>query len=303
MRKSGSVLIRSIGIAGVVLLTAVMLAERAGAQDGTAIEPGTALQSMLTAACRQDEASFRNYLTKANGAAFAQLTVAQRLAIIKRFALLDTPGRPLLSDAGKSRVLACEGPGATVEFRIGAARQEENTAYIPVNVSGRTTQFGMVRESGGWRLLSLGLLLFDVPQLVEEWAQQDTEAREEAAAKALAALAEAIEAYQRSFGQLPDSLAQLGPAPPEGVSPDHADLIASDLATGSRNGYKYRYQILPAPDGSAANFELTATPEQYGKAGRRSFLLDGKGRIHAADKNGKVATVADPVLTVTGPPE
>jgi hypothetical protein len=303
MRKSGSALIRAMGITGVVLLAAMMLAGRACAQDGTATDPSVALQSMLTAACRQDDASFRNYLTKANGEAFAQLNVAQRLAIIKRFALLDAPGRPLLSDAGKSRVLACAGPGATVEFRIGAARREENTAYIPVNVSGRTTQFGMVREGGGWRLLSLGLLLFDVPQLVEEWAQQDTEAREEAVAKTLAALAEAIGTYQRSFGQLPDSLAQLGPAPPEGVSSDHADLIASDLATGSRNGYQYRYQILPGPDGSAANFELTATPDQYGKAGRRSFLLDGKGRIHAADKNGKVATAADPVLAVSAPTE
>jgi hypothetical protein len=303
MRKSTVALTRAIGIAGFFLLASAILASVARAQDGKEVDPAAALQAMLTAACRQDETVFRNYLTKANGAAFAQLTATQRLAIVKRFALLDKPGRPLLSSgAGKIKVLACEGPGATVEFRMGAARVEENTAYISVEVSGQSTQFGMVREGGGWRLLSLGLLLFDVPQLVGQWAQQDLEAREDAAAKTLAALAEAIGTYQRSFGQLPESLAQLGPAT-EGASPDAANLIAGDLAAGSRNGYQYRYQILPVAEDGAPHFELMATPEEYGKTGRQSFLVDGKGQVHAADKNGKVATVADPLLAVTGTAE
>jgi hypothetical protein len=284
-----------------LLVPMLILAGRARAQNGTETDPVLALQSMLTAACRQDEPGFRNYLTKENSTAFAKLTDTQRLAIVKRFAIMDKPGRPLLSGgAGKGKVLTCEGSGETVGFRIGVARRNDNVAFISVEVSGQSTQFGMVREGESWRLLSLGLLLFDVPQLVEEWAQQDIIAREDAAAKTLAALAEAVGTYQRSFGQLPESLSQLGPAPPEGASPDHADLIASDLAAGTRNGYQYRYQILAAADERAPHFELMATPQGYGKEGRQSFLLDGKGQIHAADKKGKVATIFDPLLNTTG---
>ena len=70
MWKSRIALIRVIGIAGFFLLAAAMLADGALAQDGKETDPAAALQAMLTAACRQDEAGFRNYLTKANGAAF-----------------------------------------------------------------------------------------------------------------------------------------------------------------------------------------------------------------------------------------
>jgi hypothetical protein len=304
MREMKGAVAGAISVAGFLLISALMLSSNAQAQDGRETDPAAALQAMLTAACRQDETVFRNYLTKANDAAFAKLTVTQRLAIVKRFALLDKPGHPLLSGgAGKAKVLRCEGPGATVEFRMETTLGEENTAFIPVDVSGQSIQFGMVREGGGWRLLSLGLLLFDVPQLVEQWAQQDLLAREDAAAKTLAALAEAIGTYQRSFGHLPESLSQLGPAPPEGASPDAANLIASDLAAGSRNGYQYRYQIVPSADGSEPRFELMAAPEQYGRVGRQSFLLDEKGQIHASDKNGKPATIADPLLPVTVAPQ
>ena len=109
------------------------------------------------------------------------------------------------------------------------------------------------------------------PQLVDQWAQQDIAAREDAAARTLVALADAIRAYQQSFGQLPESLEQLGPAPPEGASPDHADLIGGDLAAGSRNNYQYRYQIVTPADGGAPQFELSAVPEKYGDKGKRSF--------------------------------
>ena len=43
-------------------------------------------------------------------------------------------------------------------------------------------------------------------------------------------------------------------------------------------------------------FELAATPDDYGKTGRRSFFLDVEGKIHAADRHGSVAAAEDPLL-------
>ena len=43
-------------------------------------------------------------------------------------------------------------------------------------------------------------------------------------------------------------------------------------------------------------FEVTATPKQYGKTGRRSFFLDESGVIRAADHKGKPATAQDPPI-------
>jgi hypothetical protein len=266
-------------------------------QNGKETDPGAALQAMLTAACRQDETAFGNYLTRANAAAYAKLPVEERLTVLKRISLLEQPGRALFStDAQKRRVLACEGQAASTEFHFRDERTEENLAFIAVETGAQSTQFGMVREGGGWRLLSLGLLVFDIPALEQQWAEQDLAAREDAVVKTLNALADAVAQYQRAFAQLPDSLAQLGPAPPEGASPDAADLVAGDLAKGSREGYQYRYRVLPSGENGEMHFALEAAPEQYGKTGRRSFFLDGEGKIHAADKQGKSATAADPLL-------
>ncbi len=37
-------------------------------------------------------------------------------------------------------------------------------------------------------------------------------------------------------------------------------------------------------------------PESYAKNGRRSFLLDFSGKIHAADRRGEIATLEDTLL-------
>jgi len=42
--------------------------------------------------------------------------------------------------------------------------------------------------------------------------------------------------------------------------------------------------------------EIAASPEQYGKTGRRSFCMDARGKIHGADKQGRVATFEDPLI-------
>ena len=277
---------------------ALLLIEPALAQDGHEPDAVAALSAALGAACRGNETQFASYLTAENAAAFQALAAEQRTSFLKRFSLADGIGRVLVSSDDKGHaVLRCQAPEQTVEFRFGDADSHENLAFVPVNVvDSQQTQFGMVREGGGWKLLSLGLLLLDVSQLSKQWAGQELAGQEDGAIAVLRQIGEAVRSYRRAFGKLPDALAELGPAPKNEISPDQASLLSADLAAGNAAGYKFRYRILPAEKDDEAMFELAATPDEYGKTGRRSFFLDGAGKIHAADKHGTVAMPADPLL-------
>jgi hypothetical protein len=282
-----------------VLLAAITMTPTARAQDSSdAADPAAALADTLVAACRANEAEFANHLTSANAAAFRALPATLRSELMKRLSLSDEPGKPLLSsDNEKHIVLRCRAANTTVEYRFGSTRVQENLAFIPVAVvNSEQAEFGMVRDGGGWRLLSLGLVLFDVPQLARQWAAADLAAREDAAIADLRSLAEAIRRYQRAFGKLPESLAQLGPAPKDQISPDQAALVPADMASGRRGGYIFRYRISPDANGNDNDFELAATPEAYGSPCKRSFFMDLAGKVHGEDKRGKVATVDDPLI-------
>ncbi len=283
-------------------LSALELPKASGAQNSqdnpSSGGPADALSETLAAACRANQTDFANHLTSDNAAAFRYLSAEQRTDLIKRLSLSDSTGKPLLSsDQQNHTVLACETPSATIEYRFGDARVHDNLAFIPVTVrGGQKTQFGMVRENGSWRILSLGLLLLDVPELSKQWADEELAGREDAIVTALQGLKEAIERYRRAFQELPDSLAQLGPAEPGQISPEQASMVSKELASGAAGGYHFRYRAVTTADPKNATYELTATPDDYGKTGKRSFFVDGAGRIHAADKHGTAATSDDPEL-------
>jgi hypothetical protein len=267
----------------------------------------TALTGALSAACKEDDAAFAPFLTSENAAEFQNLVGPQRTAFMKRIVQLDDPGRPLLSTSNDGlSVLRCETPAITTEMRFGAAKISDNLAFIPVTVPSpgedpRTIRFGLVREQGQWKLLSLGLVILDVQALSEEWARADIEAVENDAVDNLRQIAAALDSYRTAFGMLPDSLAQLGPAPASGISPDAASLMDADLAAGEKGGYKFRYRIVPSASATTpedqnklAGYEIAATPTAYGKTGTRSFFLDSSGALRGADKKGEVAGPEDP---------
>jgi hypothetical protein len=277
----------------------------AGSAAQPASDPAGALQDTLTAACRHDEAAFAGHLTGDSAQAYRALSQEERVAVLRRLVLLDDPGRPLLSALEGSAVVRCETGGVTTEMRFGAAEVRENLAFIPVSVpEGAGTQsirFGLVRESGQWKLLSVGLLMLDIAALGRQWEQADLQARERNAVATLHKVAGALKSYQAAYGNLPETLEQLGPPGQGGASPEMAGLLDSDLAKGLAGGYRLRYSIVPATGeeneserNKAAGFMLAATPVVYGKDGRRSFLLDASGTLRGADKNGAVATADDP---------
>jgi len=71
------------------------------------------------------------------------------------------------------------------------------------------------------------------------------------------------------------------------------ELIAEkilDKGFGEHLGYNIELNA------SGEKFDVTATPKEYGKTGRRSFFLDETGSMRAADHKGRPATAADPTV-------
>lgn len=290
----------------VLVLAGVVMAADARAQQSPA-KPEAALSDALSAACKQDADAFANSLTSDNATAYRALPGPQRTAILKRLVQLEDPGRPLLSTSATGQaVLRCETPSIETEMRFGEVRLRENLAFVPMEIPlpdepSRSITFGLVREGGNWKLLSVGLILLDIPAMAKQWEQADMEEREDKAIAGLRALATALQSYLRAYGKLPDTLAPLGPAPASGISPEASGLVDAELAAGNKDGYTIRYTIVPAggnlPEeevNNAETFSLAATPNEYGKTGRRSFFLDSGGVLRGADKQGAPANSTDP---------
>jgi hypothetical protein len=267
--------------------------------------PTAALKAVLSAACSQNQTEFVRFLTARNREAFSRMTSLARVALMKRFVLLNEPGRPTASANPAGRpILRCQTPDVTTEMQIGGAELRDNIAFLPMELRGATDTtganvhqitMGLVREDGDWKLLSLGLLLLDLPALEVEWDAAEMEATERDAIEALKKVSAAVETYRNKYLRLPESLANLGP-PLHGVANgESAGFLDSDLANGMKNGYAIRYVIVGASTlGAPAKYELAATPLQYGRTGRRSFFRDSNGALHAADRRGAVGSEADP---------
>jgi hypothetical protein len=269
--------------------------------------PSAALKAVLSAACSQNQTEFVRFLTARNRGAFSRMTPLARVALMKRLVLLNEPGRPTASANPAGRpILRCQTPDVTTEMQIGGAELRDNIAFLPMELRSATDStganvhqitVGLVREDGDWKLLSLGLLLLDLPALEVEWDAAEMETTERDAIEALKKVSVAVEAYRNKFLRLPESLANLGPPLHGAANGEAAGFLDSDLANGMKNGYAIRYVIVGASTlGAPAKYELAATPLQYGRTGRRSFFRDSNGAVHAADRRGAVGSEADPKL-------
>jgi hypothetical protein len=267
--------------------------------------PAAALRDVLSAACSQSQNEFVRFLTARNKESFARLSAGARVAFMKRFVLLNEPGKATVTSNPSGRPsVRCETPEVTTEMQIGGAEIRENIAFLPMELrdatdttasTSRRVIMGFVREDGEWKLLSLGLLLLDLPALEMEWDRAEIQPNELNAIESLKKIAEAIEAYRKTYTRLPELLANLGPPLHGAASGQAAGLVDSDLATGMKNGYAFRYVIVGASSlGAQAKFELAAAPLNYGRTGLRSFFRDAAGGLHGADREGTIGNELDP---------
>ena len=267
--------------------------------------PTSTLKDVLSAACSQNQVDFARFLTERNKAAFSRMTPAARIALMKRFVLLNQPGKATVSTNPSGRpIVRCQTPDVTTEMQIGGAEIHDNVALLPMELrdttdsagaSVRQINMGLVREDGEWKLLSLGVLLLDLPALEVEWDESEIQETEKDALESLKTIASAIESYRDKYLHLPESLASLA-APAQGAPKmEAAGLLDADLAKGVKNGYAFRYVIVGASTvGAPAKYELSATPIRYGRTGRRSFFRDSNGGLHAADRQGAIGSEGDP---------
>jgi len=289
-----------------VLLLFTPAAARA-AQSQSAEDPVSVLREILVASCSQDSKRFGTFLTTRNSAAFAAMTPAAQVTLLKRFVLVDQIGKPTVArDASGNPTVSCATATLTAELQIGKPEIRDNVAYLPLvvknaddssgNGAHRVTM-GLVREGDHWKLLSLGLLLLDLPTLAEEWDRAEIQTNEKAAIASMKELAAAIEKYRVTYARLPQALGDLSPPSKGEPKSEHAGLVDMQLASGRRDGYSFRYVIVGANDvGAPAIFELAAIPVEYGRTGNRSFFRDGTGALHAGDHQGAVGTLLDPKI-------
>ena len=184
--------------------------------------PVAALRDVLLAACSQDGNGFARFLTERSKESFKRLTPAARVALMKRFVLLNVPGKASATANPAGRPLVrCETPDVTTEMAIGGADVRENVAFLPMELrdaadstglSVHQINMGLLREGGQWRLLSIGLLLLDLPALEVEWDAAESDTNEGTALDNLKKLADAVEAYRRTYSSLPESLSCAGSA-------------------------------------------------------------------------------------------
>jgi len=234
---------------------------------------------------------------------------AARVAFMKRFVLLNEAGKPSVTTNPSGRpIVRCDTPAGAAEIQIGGADTCDNVAFLPVDLRDATdssgasaiqVNMGLVRENGEWKILSLGVVLLDLPSLELEWDSAEADKNEQTAIESLKQIAEAVETYRRKFARLPDSLSSLGPPLHGAATAEASGFLESELSAGMKNGYSFRYVIVGASGlGAPAKFELAATPLTYGRTGHRSFFRDATGTLRGADRQGAVGAASDPRLPV-----
>lgn len=296
-------------LAGCALAAGAVVAQESSSRgsDASAVVsgPSGALRDALGAACLHDEVAFKKFLSARNAESFSSLTVSARTELMKRFVLLSDPGKPTMSANPAGRpIVSCATPYGTAEIQLGGAETRDAVSFIPVDLreasdpdtgAAHHILFGMVREDGQWKVLSIGLLLLDLPSLEIEWDQAQISSSEQQAFESLKAIARAIESYRLNYARLPDSLSKLA-TPKKGVpTSEAAGLLDLELADGKKNGYSFRYVIVGASNlGAPAQFELSATPSVYGRTGKTSFFRDATGTIHSGDHQGAIGSALDP---------
>jgi len=118
-------------------------------------------------------------------------------------------------------------------------------------------------------LIVIAIILIIITMAVPQYNKVQMYTRETAAIKAVQTVRDMQVQYQSQYGRFAKTLTEMGPSPGGGASsPASAGLIATDLSSGEKGGYKF------AVTGDGNGYAVTATPITYGTSGSRSFYMD-----------------------------
>lgn len=146
-------------------------------------------------------------------------------------------------------------------------------------------------------LIVMSVILILMAVAIPNYMNARSQANESAAMQELRTLDSAEIQYQTNYpaNGFACNMAQLGGDPKTGApSPQAAQLIPADLASGYKSGYKFAIinctKVTVNNQDMFTSFELTAVPQTVGKTGHRGFCMDQSGEIKADPAGGTNCT-------------
>src|SRR5260370_388693 len=127
------------------------------------------MKGVLWGGCYQKQGGFDCFLKARSKEAFSRMTAQARVALMKRFVLLNEPGKATASANPAGRpIVRCQTPDVTTEMQIVGAALRDNVAFLPMALRDATDTpgaeahqitLGLLREGAAWQLLSLASLV------------------------------------------------------------------------------------------------------------------------------------------------
>ncbi len=157
------------------------------------------------------------------------------------------------------------------------------------------------RHQAGFTLMELlivmSVILILMAVAIPNYMNMRSQANETAAEEELRTINSAEIQYQTNYpaNGFSCNMAQLGGDPKTGApSPQAAQLIPADLASGYKSGYVFAVSNCTKVTVNNADvytsFEVTAVPQSVGKTGHRGFCMDQTGEIKSDPTGGTNCT-------------
>ena len=175
--------------------------------------------------------------------------------------------------------------------------------HILLNICPKRSAANRRRErEAGFTLMELliviSIMLILMLIAIPNFSNMKSQANETSAIQSLRAIYEAQIQYQTNFpanGFAPN-LTMLGGSSSSGPpSPQSAQVLDTNLATGQKSGYTFAIvnptKITVNNQDQYTGYEATAVPQAVGKTGHRGFCIDQQGEIKADPTGGTNCTV------------
>jgi prepilin-type N-terminal cleavage/methylation domain-containing protein len=117
-------------------------------------------------------------------------------------------------------------------------------------------------------LIVIAIILIIITIAVPKLSTAKRFAQETAALRAIQTINTAEVQYNSQFGRYATSLAELGPPANGQPGASGADVIASDLAQGEKEGYKF------SVTGNGNTYVVNANPVTFGTTGTHTYYSD-----------------------------
>jgi type IV pilus assembly protein PilA len=147
-------------------------------------------------------------------------------------------------------------------------------------------------------LIVMSIILILMLIAIPNFSSMKSQANETSAIQSLRAIYQSQIQYQTTYpaNGFACSLGTLGGAAGSGApSPQSAQVLQGDLATGNKSGYTFAIvnctKVTVNNQDMYTSYEATAVPQAIGKTGHRGFCIDQAGEIKADPAGGTNCTL------------